>query len=196
VAIKRASTSTALNGFPKYPSMWDQSTNAATFDCIATTTVGSGGVAFVSFIGIPQSYSHIQIRTMIKNTGANTEAVSGLIFNNDTTGANYNYHYMYGNGSTVTVGGTVAGSNIWAVETTGNGVANVFNAGIIDIVDYSNTSKNKVIKAFSGFDTNAAGYVWSNSGIYLSNNQISSITLNCGQGNFAQYSTVSLYGVK
>jgi hypothetical protein len=79
--------------------------------------------------------------------------------------------------------------------------ANIFGAGIIDIFDYSSTTKNKTIRAFTGTDFNTASTtaevglfssVWLNSGSGVSTIRFYFPT----GGNFATGSTFALYGIK
>ena len=53
------------------------------FSSIATVTVGSGGSSTVSFISIPQTYKHLQLRGIAKGT---TSYSSGT----DTAYLNFN----------------------------------------------------------------------------------------------------------
>jgi hypothetical protein len=40
------------------------------YESIATTTVGSGGSATVTFSSIPATYKHLQVRTLIRSAGS------------------------------------------------------------------------------------------------------------------------------
>ena len=68
------------------------------------------------------------------------------------------------------------------------------NAGVVDILDCSNTSKYKTMRALCGTDTNGGGEVGLFSGVWQSTSAISSITISFS--NIAQYSTFALYGIK
>lgn len=173
---------------------------AGAYDALATVTVPSGGAASVTFAGIPQGYKHLQIRGISKSTNTGTQPVVWLNFNGDT-GANYTRHEVIGYNSAASSYG--AGNNTWAgyfisTGTTGLYDANIFGAGIIDILDYANTSKNKTIKSLTGMDTNNIyGYVGLTSGVWLNTSAITSITLtSSASANIAQYSSFALYGIK
>jgi hypothetical protein len=67
----------------------------------------------------------------------------------------------------------------------------------MDIVDYTNTNKYKTSRAFAGFDANGSGMLAVTSGLWMSTTAINSITFTSdASGNFAQYSSFALYGVK
>ena len=176
------------------------STNS--FDSIATVTVGSGGQSSISFSSIPSTYKHLQIRGITEDTGQNNNNTASpyLTINNDS-GGNYAIHGLRGNGSTATAYGyasqtviTLFGGGI------GNATSNIFGVFIADILDYATTNKNKTVRTLAGNDSNgvgAANYISLSSGVWLSTNAINSLTITSASGgNFAQYSSFALYGIK
>lgn len=168
------------------------------FESIQTVTVGAGGVSSIDFTSIPSTYQHLQIRYIAKSTNAATAADNlGLRFNSDT-GSNYTRHYLDGSGTTVTSGNNTSVTQVYA--TCGQSSAtytNVFGGGIIDILDYANTSKYKTSRAMSGVEfTAAGGAIQYTSGLWMSTSAISSINIRALSGNLAQYSTFALYGIK
>ena len=169
--------------------------NATSYESIATTTVGSGGAATITFSSIPSTYQHLQIRTSAKSTG--TGQAQRVTFNSDT-GSNYAAHFIFSNGSSAPYaggGGSATYIDVYAGYAD-NAVNNVFGAAILDILDYSNTNKNKVTRSLSGFDQNTAGNLALQSGLWVNTNAITSITLAPQNGNWAQYSSFALYGIK
>jgi hypothetical protein len=164
------------------------------FDSLATVTVPSGGLSTITFAGIPNTYKHLQIRTLVRNTS--TSNGYNARFNSDS-GSNYARHYLIGTGSSAVAAAvtstTSAILNDAAISTSSTGV---FGASICDILDYSNTTKNKTIRTLGGFDNNGSGSVGFLSGLYMSTSAISSILIFPDAGNFAEYSQFSLYGVR
>lgn len=156
--------------------------------------------AEIDFTNIPQTYTHLQVRFNARNTGANTNGYQALRFNNDATNGNYYfYHYLQGDGSTTSAAAgavntlTLAGRSAGANATTGN-----FGSGIIDILDYRSTNKNKVVRVLTGTDNNGNGVVELSSGAWLvSSSEITSIKFLAGAGgyNFAENTSFQLYGV-
>lgn len=169
------------------------------FDALATITVPSGGAASISFTGIPSDYKHLQVRFISRNTNTGYLATGATYvqFNNDTSDS-YSFHLLRGDGANASAYGQgSAGSNLMYVGgSTGSGSSNtlIYGTGIIDILDYSSTAKNKVIRAFAGTDTNGAGLLDVNSGCYFSTSPITSIQF--VSGTYAQNSQFALYGVK
>ena len=42
------------------------------YESIATVTVGSGGSSYIEFTSIPGTYTHLQIRGILRNTGSSS----------------------------------------------------------------------------------------------------------------------------
>jgi len=165
---------------------------AGDFESIATVTVGSGGAANVEFTSIPGTYTHLQIRLISSNTGANNQS-STLIFNSDT-GSNYSYHRLYGTGSGTGADAAANASGILvAVETN---TSSTFGASIIDVLDYKNTDKYKTVRSLTGWENNSDGRLFFLSGNWRSTSAITSIKITPQTNNFAQYSHFALYGCK
>jgi hypothetical protein len=170
------------------------------FDALGTVTVPGGGLASITFAGIPQTgYSHLQIRAIFRDNRSNSGAGSyaDLTFNGVTSG--YAYHQLYGTGSGTP--GAAANSNYSAIEVTrvadAGTTSGVFGATVIDILDYTNASKNKTVRAIGGYDNNGAGTVYVYSGLATITSFIHSLTIADGGGTlFSEHSQFALYGVK
>ena len=166
------------------------------YDSIATVSVGAGGTGSVTFSSIPQTYTHLQIRSIGRDSNAIVRSTILLTFNSDTA-ANYSYHGLYGTGATAGAFAATSANYIYTPELTGAGatVGN-FGAGITDILDYANTNKYKTTRCLTGQDDNGSGQIRLESGSWRSTVAISSITLTPSSANLAQYSSFALYGIK
>lgn len=174
------------------------------YDALATVTVPSGGVASITFAGIPQGYKHLQIRALCQ-TNRGTYAIDDLKLNiNSDTGANYSYHALVGSGSAASAFGSAAGPGYWYMDSasTATAAGSIFGTIILDILDYTNTSKNKTMRMLHGYDLNGSiasnyGTIRLQSSVWLSTSAITSISLAPIAGTqFNQYSQFALYGVK
>ena len=170
------------------------------YDSIATTTVGVGGVSSVTFSSIPQTYTHLQIRAITRDTGG-TSANGGVFqvqFNSDNTSGSYRTHSMIGYGNGTTSSFTTASSNRILIYGTvySTVAANVFGANIVDILDYTNTNKNKVVRNLSGWDDNSTGESAGGGGMWINTSAVTSVTVYMFNANLAQYSSIALYGIK
>jgi len=157
---------------------------STSYESIATVTVGAGGASSVTFSSIPSTYTHLQIRAFM--VGGNFTTIR---FNGDTTGSNYRNHYLVGNGSSAS-----ASSNANNAYTPMSASANGY-ADVIDILDYSNTNKNKTIRALEGYDNNGSGEIYLSSNLWMSTAAISSIVFT-PSSSMSQYSQFALYGIK
>jgi len=168
---------------------------ATSYESIATTTVGSGGSASVTFSSIPATYSHLQIRIMGRSDRAATRDVVKLTFNSDT-GANYTEHGLYGDGTSVTSYGStsVTSANTYRIAAA-NAASNMQGGIVIDILDYANTNKYTTLRSFGGVDLNGSGEIWFNSSLWLNTSAINNIVLT-SIGTLQQYSSFALYGIK
>jgi hypothetical protein len=169
---------------------------ASSYESIATTTVGAGGSAFVTFSSIPSTYTHLQIRVLARDTRA-VSFDNLLLQANSDTGSNYSDHFLYGDGSTTLSGGGGSSTEIRTGTITGaSATASVFGANVIDILDYANTNKYKTVRALTGADANGSGQMVFRSGLWINTAAITTIKLFPGGGNFGQYSSFALYGIK
>ena len=160
------------------------------YDSIATTTVGGGGAASITFSSIPSTYTHLQIRALVQ-TSTSTNYVLG--FNSDA-GTNYTAHRIMGDGASASAA-AFTGLNKTYVGYIPN--TTYPSSCVIDILDYANTNKNKVTRTLEGSDVNGAtGYLTFWSGMWLNTSAFTSIQMNPISGNFAQYSSFALYGIK
>ena len=170
---------------------------AGDYESIATVTVGSGGSSSITFSSIPSTYAHLQIRYLARTNRADITDSIDMNFNSDT-GNNYSWHYLRGNGSIASAGaGTSTNDILIGTTVASTGGSNMFGAGVIDILDYSNTNKNTTARASTGEDRNGAGFFYFFSGLWMNTNAITSIVLAPTNGtSFTQYSHFALYGIK
>ena len=161
------------------------------FESIATVTVGAGGAASVEFTSIPATYTHLQLRYIARNNAENRFV--RIRFNGNTTASDYVYHVLNGTGAATTAGYENDGMYAPRVSYA----ANTFGAGVVDILDYTNTNKYKTIRGLGGHDDNGSGNVDFLSGFYKANtNAITSIQITFANGTYQQYSHFALYGIR
>jgi hypothetical protein len=165
---------------------------ANTFRKIQTVTVGSGGAASIDFTSIPQTYTDLKIVMSLRSTGTGVSTrYAAVSFNSNTS--NYTYRRLYGNGSStgsdngsLRIIGTIPGSTV---------TASVFGSIELYVPNYT-SANNKSYSCDSVEENNATGAeqdliagLWSNTAA------ITSVTLTSDVGNFAEYSTATLYGI-
>jgi hypothetical protein len=165
------------------------------YESIATTTVGGGGSASVTFSSIPSTYTHLQIRGIANRTSGGDDNINLRVGNGSIdTGSNYSTHQMFGDGAGVTASGTANASIITAIPCSS--ASSSFGGFVIDILDYANVNKYKTVRILSGDDRNGSGYVILRSGNWRNTSAIDTISFIPNSGNISQYSSFALYGIK
>ena len=171
----------------------------SSYESIATAT-GTGSSGTITFSSIPTTYSHLQIRAIARDSSANTGVSTYFVrFNNDTA-SNYAFHRLYGDGTSALATGSATQTYIYvsgAIPGGGN-TANIMGTSILDIHDYSSTTKNKTLRTFNGTDlNNSNGVVGLSSALWLSTSAINRIDfIILGGPNFTTSTTFALYGIK
>lgn len=154
-----------------------------------------GNATNVTFSNIPQNFSHLQLRVFGRTAFATTDWELWMQLNGDS-GTNYTYHILFGNGSSASSAGFIGQNFIrFGLLPGANATANCFGVSVCDILDYTNTNKNKTIRALAGYDLNGLGTTGLWSSVWLNTAAITSITLGTANSNFASGSRADLYGI-
>jgi len=173
--------------------VWNPWEPQGAYDALSTVTVPSGGLASITFAGIPNTYKHLQIRSIFRPSAICWLAMQ---FNSDT-GTNYSRHDLRGDGSSATAEAGISVNLMYLHLYLPTPATNVFAAGVTDILDYTNTSKNTTVRALGGTDANGSGNVDLTSSAWLNTSAVNSITLTTNNGStFSQYTQFTLYGVR
>lgn len=169
---------------------------ANTYQLIASNTVGSGGVATVTFSSIPATYTDLKVVYSIR--GSDSTPAAYMQFNGTTTG--YSFIFLEGSGS-----GTNTNSIAYGISTTaiylnqidGTGfTANTFSNGEAYIPNYT-SSNFKLVSVDNVIENNATtAYASICAGLWSNTASITSLTITPTSGNFVQYSSFYLYGIK
>lgn len=169
---------------------------AATYQLIASSTVGTGGTANIEFTSIPSVYSDLQLLLSVRYSGSDTDAV---LINLNGSSTTYSVRVLRGTGNGSAQSFTFSAGGAGGSTTGSSGSSqteNTFTNTSIYFTNYAgSTYKNlstdfaqeaNVANAFYGFYAN----LWSNTSV------ISSISIAPGSGTWVQHSTAYLYGIK
>ena len=168
---------------------------ASSYESIATAT-GTGSSGTISFTSIPGTYTHLQIRGIMRTDEPGATETNCYITVNGVTGTSYAYHFLRGNGATaVASGGASTGFTFPGNATGAAATASVMGVLIADVLDYASTTKNKTLRYFTGFDRNGAGEVYVSSGLYNATTAITSIEIKTSSNNWTTATTFALYGI-
>ena len=166
-----------------------------TYTLISSVTVGSGGASSIDFTSIPATYTDLVLKTSARNTSTSTTMY--LEFNG-SGGTAYSVRVLYGDGSAAGSTSSASRANIkndGGADDSGY-TASTFANSEFYIPNYAGSNKKSV--SVDGVPENNATttYMALTAGLWDSTSAITSIKLTLFSGNFAQYSTAYLYGVK
>jgi hypothetical protein len=170
----------------------------ATYELISTSLISSPTGNF-NFTNIPQDYKHLQLRITMRGDGGSATFAGAFDFHPISGGSTYSQHYMQNSGTSVSSAGNSSLGIINFPELpAGGATANVFGVVVMDILDYTSTSKNKTVRLLSG--SHQDGTYWridERSGAWYDTGAISAIRMRpYGVSNFVAGSRFSLYGVR
>ena len=164
---------------------------ANTMTLIQSVTVPSGGSASISFTSIASTWTDLAIKV-----SARTDLGSGttqLYMNLNGSAANFTGKYLLGTGAAAASGSL---AQYVGQTETGAYTASTFSSHDIYIPNYAGAT-NKSFSADAVTENNGTtGYQDLIAGLWSQTAAINQVTLSLASGNFVQYSTAYLYGVK
>jgi len=165
---------------------------ASKYTLIASSTVGSGGSATISFTSIPATYTDLKVVANARTDRASNNDWVKIGFNGSTS--SFTYREIEGDGSTV---GSYTGSGQLAFfATASSSTASTFGNAEVYIPNYTgaNYKSYSVDTVTENNGTTAVASM--NAGLWSNTAAITSIELTPNLGtNFVQYSTAYLYGI-
>jgi hypothetical protein len=170
-----------------------------TYELIQTSILGSA-TASVVLSSIPQNYKHLQLRITARASrtfSGNSNDVYQLTLNSTTPTTG---HALQGNGSSVS---SFVTSFLGFPPSVSSPATNssIYGGAVFDILDYTNTSKNRVVRSLWGHHmTNNGngdvGFIGLFSNLYLSTEATNSVTITTTVSTYLAGSRFSLYGIK
>lgn len=166
----------------------------ATYTLISSVTVGSGGAASIDFTSIPATYTDLVLKLSTRSTSTDPARASVLYtmkFNNTST--TYTGRTLRGNG---TIASSFSGG-FYGYTAASNFTASTFDNTDIYIPNYAG-SNQKSFSIDNSDEQNVATYdsiLALIAGLWDGTSAINRITFTLGYGNFAQYSSIYLYGI-
>lgn len=156
------------------------------YEVISTTTVGTATSA-VNFSSIPQVYTDLV--AVVKAQDSNGYLF--VRFNSDSSSL-YSRTYMSGNGTSAS---STRSSNDAQGYTTADTTSNLSNIGLLNIMNYSNTTTNKIFIARENLPASASQVTV---GLYRSTSAITTVSFlsPSATATIAVGSVFTLYGIK
>ena len=161
------------------------------YDSIASA---SGGSSQIDFTSIPSTYTHLQLRVLIRDSTAAANNTLKIGFNNDLS-AIYDTHNLQGDGSSAVSNDALNEDTCWVgLAAAASSTSNTYGVFIIDILDYANTNKYKTVRTLGGYDANGSGVVSLRSNSWRNTSAITSVKFYTG--GTTSDSRFALYGIK
>lgn len=161
---------------------------------------GNGSSNILTISSIPQTFTHLKVFSFTRGVRSFPAEQMYLRFNQDSSANSHAYNYVYGDGSTVAQATQVNSNLVFYGEMpAATDRANIYNATIMDILDYTQTNVNKTVQIMGGWDNNGnqaviAAKPWLGSGVYNNTAAVTSLTF-FSNGAFTSDSKFHIYGV-
>jgi hypothetical protein len=161
---------------------------------IYTQTVGSGGVASITFNNIPQTFTDLKIVISARGSRSNGWDALGFRINGSTTG--YSDRDLLGTGSAAaSFNNALSGYGFVGDINAASYTASTFGNLELYIPNYTGSS-NKSYIADSVVENNGTASIMElTSGLWSNTSAITSLLFSAYIANLVQHSTFSLYGI-
>jgi hypothetical protein len=171
---------------------------ANTYFKIGSVTVGAGGASTLGFTSIPSTYTDLVLKLSIRGTanasGSDKWRDISIGFNGAGSNVSITNRVVYGLGNAV--GSTTGTVTSGGAMPTADATASTFSNTEIYIPNYAG-SANKSFSIDFVTENNATRAVSALlAGLWSNTAAITSVTFYPDSGNFAEYTTGTLYGIK
>jgi hypothetical protein len=173
---------------------------ANTYVKIASSTVGVLGASSIDFTSIPSTYTDLCLKVSARTSGLNGGR-DYFAMRYNASSSSYSWRWLFGYDANLTGSSSNTAQTYQKVFVTSDSQAtsNTFGNAEIYIPNYAGSN----YKSSSGDSTaeNNSTVTWMvsmSAGLWSNTSAINQITLYAGDvsGNFLQYSTATLYGIK
>jgi hypothetical protein len=167
-----------------------------TFQLIASSTVGAGGAASIDFSSIPSTYTDLclKISARVDASGGASSFNINVAINGVSTNRSWRLLEAYDGTNVWSNNNTTARLAVVGGSTT---TASTFNNAEIYIPNYAGSNNKSISSDFvseqNSSTVNSLGFY---AGLWSQTTAINQLTLTSTSGNFVQYTTAYLYGVK
>ena len=169
---------------------------------LATYTVtAGGGDASIAFTNIPQDYTDLKIIFSGRSTKAGSYTGAGLLTFNSGEAGVMNQKDLYGVGGTSSPGSATSASADFisigegSFPSAGN-TSGVFGNFELYVKSYTESNYKSWSIDYIACDNSTTSYPIIAAGIYNINSAVTTVTIACSGGNWAQNTTATLYGVR
>jgi hypothetical protein len=160
----------------------------------STVTVGAGGASSIDFTSIPSTYTDLLVMLSARCDWSGYPTALYLRFNSSASG--YSSKRIGGNGSSASSSnGETTVLEIGNTDTSA-ATSNTFSSDFIYVPNYTGSNYKTVLVDNVTENNNSLAYENMVAGLWSNTSAITSISIFASGGNWVQYSTASLYGIK
>jgi hypothetical protein len=163
-----------------------------TFIKIASVTVGSGGASSMAFSSIPSTYTDLVVKVSARSNFAINPQAALYVSTNVSSPSS---RRIEGNGSSAASYTEASSINASGSTPANSSTANTFGNVELYFPNYAGSTNKSLSMDGVGENNTTAAYATLTAGLFSATTAINSITL-ATDGNFIQYSTAILYGIK
>jgi len=165
---------------------------ANTFVKIASVTVGAGGAATMAFTSIPATYTDLALKISSRYSGGGYGTDMNISLNGSTSSFSSRRIYAYSN-----VAYSDTQSNVSGVVNGSGSTSNTFSSNDLYFPNYaSSANKSYMIDGVNENNSTTAYLLELSANLWSNTSAINAISIGLSSGNFEQYSTATLYGIK
>jgi len=157
---------------------------------IASSTVGAGGAASISFSSIPQTYTDLTLAISIRSGSSND--VLYVRINGDTSATTT--MILEGNGASVTPNTSTTNTFVRFGTITSAASASSFSNGLAYFPNYTGSAQKTVSVDYVSENNGSTAYQTIVAGKFPVTAAITSILVTNTGGSLAEFSTAYLYG--
>ena len=155
----------------------------------------TASVTFDNLDTVAADYKHLQIRYSVRSTQSSSFGWEWTQFKINGSGLTGGHELRAMSGSVTSAHNS--GNSYMTPMPNSNQPTGVFSGGVLNILDFSSTTKNTTLRALGGQSGSINPVIVSSSGLFASTSAVTSITADSQVGaNFAAGSRFSLYGLK
>jgi hypothetical protein len=166
-----------------------------TYTKIAGVTVGSGGSSTISFTSIPSTYTDLLVRISARSATSAGATWNYIEIKPNGSSSNGTWRQLFGSGSS-TGSSTLFTGFLAAYGNDSSSTSDTFGNSDTIILNYAGSNYksmgNDAVTENNGTAAIASFFATQ----WADTSAITSLSLVFGTGNFAQYSTATLYGIK
>lgn len=171
---------------------------ANTFVKIASVTVGSGGASSIDFTAIPATYTDLCIKLSLR--GSNNDPYGLILTRINGATSGYTTKRLYGYSGSGTGTGSDGNTGLTYLyggyPPAGTATANTFGSDEFYFPNYTGSNQKSYSQDSAGVNNNGIALQVLIAGIWTGTSAINQITFYNEYGNFTEYSTATLYGIK